>query len=56
MPTSDDFKTLLPRIAPLQSEFDAAESNIATIRSRLPARRIRRRWRRSPPCSRKASL
>lgn len=35
MTTSDGFKTLLARIAPLQSEIDAAERHIATIRTRL---------------------
>ncbi len=35
MTISDGFKTLLARIAPLQSEIDAAERHIATIRTRL---------------------
>jgi len=35
MTTSDGFKTLLTRIAPLQTELDAAERHIATIRARL---------------------
>ena len=35
MTISDGFKMLLARIAPLQSEVDAAERHIATIRTRL---------------------
>lgn len=35
MTTSDGFKSLLARIAPLQSEIDAAKRHIATIRTRL---------------------
>ncbi len=35
MTISDAFKSLLTRIAPLQSEIDAAERHIATIRTRL---------------------
>jgi len=35
MTISDAFKSLLARIAPLQSEIDAAECHIATIRTRL---------------------
>ena len=35
MTTSDGFKSLLARIAPLQSQIDAAERHIATIRTRL---------------------
>lgn len=33
--TADHFQTLLARIAPLQSEIDAAERHVATIRTRL---------------------
>ena len=33
--TAERFKTLLARIAPLQSEIDAAERHVATIRTRL---------------------
>jgi hypothetical protein len=35
MTISDGFKTLLARIAPLQTEIDDAERHIATIRTRL---------------------
>ena len=33
--TADRFQTLLARIAPVQSEIDAAERHAATIRTRL---------------------
>lgn len=35
MTASDRFQTLLARIAPLQTEIDAAERHVATIRTRL---------------------